>query len=132
MIRSGDDVLVIDRCVRRRHSMPPPLSGFSDDYAPVMSVVLYLNGKLTRGTRIHQLANGHKYIVSPCLHSRTVVILGFYRPNWDKNAVSPKFQVLSTEVAIKVTDEVGEDHGLLTQSIVKFLYFRNFGRTPFF
>ena len=64
MVRSGDDVLVIDRCVRRRHRMPPPISGFSDDHAPVMTVQLYLNGRLTPGTRIHQLADGRKYIVS--------------------------------------------------------------------
>ena len=64
MVRSGDDVLVIDRCARRRQRMPPPLQGFSDAYAPIMSVMLYLNGRLTPGTRVHQLANGHKYIVS--------------------------------------------------------------------
>ena len=67
MVRSGDDVLVIDRCARRRQRMPPPLEGFSDAYAPIMSVMLYLNGRLTPGTRIHQLANGHRYIVSSSL-----------------------------------------------------------------
>jgi len=70
MVRSGDDVLVIDRCVRRRHRMPPPIGGFSDDHAPVMVVQLYLNGKLTPGTRIHQLADGRKYIVSENLPFR--------------------------------------------------------------
>ena len=64
MVRSGDDVLVIDRCRRQRHRLPPPLSGHSDERGPVMSVLLYLNGKLTPGTRIHQLADGRKYIVS--------------------------------------------------------------------
>ena len=64
MVRSGDDVLVIDRCIRRRHAMPPPIYGFSNEHATVMSVVLYLNDKLTAGTRIHQLANGRQYIVS--------------------------------------------------------------------
>jgi len=64
MVRSGDDVLAIDRCVRRRHRMPPPRYGYSDDHAPFMSVRLYLNGRLTPGTRIHQLADGRKYIVS--------------------------------------------------------------------
>ena len=64
MVRSGDDVLVIDRCVRRRHRMPPPGNGYSDDFAPVMSVMLYLNDRLTPGTRVHQLADGRKYIVS--------------------------------------------------------------------
>jgi len=66
MVRSGDDVLVIDRCVRRRHRMPPPSEYFSDDHAPAMSVQLYVNDRLTPGTRVHQLADGRKYIVS-CL-----------------------------------------------------------------
>ena len=74
MVRSGDDVLVIDRCVRRRHRMPPPLDGFSDERAPVMSVLLYLNGKLTPGTRVHQLADGRKYIVSSSTHHSTLNI----------------------------------------------------------
>jgi len=63
MVRSGDDVLVIDRCVRRRHRMPPPQAGYSDDRGPAMTVALYLNDQLTPGTRIHQLADGRKYIV---------------------------------------------------------------------
>jgi len=96
MVRSGDDVLVIDRCVRQRQRMPPPLVGYSDDYSPLMSVVLYLNGKLTPGTRIHQLANGHKYIVSPCLWTVEVIELNLMIcPHCGKNAVSQKFQTLA-------------------------------------
>ena len=91
MVRSGDDVLVIDRCVRRRHRMPPPLAGFSDDHGPIMSVVLYLNGKLTPGTRIHQLADGRKYIVSPFTTGTfppTLFLGGGQRTNF-KGAAAP-------------------------------------------
>ena len=52
MVRSHDDVVVIDRCSSVHHTNGPPLD-----------VRLYLNGELTPGTSIKRFVDGKKYRV---------------------------------------------------------------------
>ena len=56
-IRSGDDVLVVDRCGVQKN-----------DLSEVMSLSLYLNGELTPGTRIYKLSGGREFMVCVMLH----------------------------------------------------------------
>lgn len=54
-VRSGDDVIVIDRC--------GPTVTTSGKYKPI-KITLFLNGQLTAGTRILSFGGGKKYEVS--------------------------------------------------------------------
>ena len=53
-VKSGDDVIVIDRCGAKRGSRVD---------VP-MTVTAYLNGKLTSGTKVYQYKGGDEYRVS--------------------------------------------------------------------
>ena len=61
MVRSQDDVIVIDRCSADEDSSSPPLD-----------VRLYLNGRLTPGTSIVRFMDGKKYRVCSALCTETV------------------------------------------------------------
>lgn len=54
-VRSGDDVIVVDRC--------GPTMGKSSKKTP-MTLKMFLNGALTEGTEVLRKAGGKKYIVS--------------------------------------------------------------------
>ena len=62
-VQSGDDVIVIDRCTRKRRPFLHIDGTYDDDPLTVMSVDLYLNGELTEGTRVYEESDGKKYIV---------------------------------------------------------------------
>ena len=54
-VKSGDDVIVVDRCGARQ--------GNSRQDIP-MTVTAYLNGNLTSGTKVYQYKGGDEYRVS--------------------------------------------------------------------
>ncbi len=56
-IMSGDDVIVLNGCATKPKY--PKANNFKR-----MSVTLYLNGKLTPGTKIYKVGDGQKYSVS--------------------------------------------------------------------
>ena len=60
-VQSGDDVIVIERCLRRKKWFRR-ISG-SEESVNRMRVDMYVNGNLTRGTRVLQEADGKKYNV---------------------------------------------------------------------
>lgn len=74
-VQSGDDVIVIDRCLRRQLRVPDFRSRWSSESGPAMVIQLFLNGDLTQGTKIHKDADGKKYLVS--CHANTVLSLWF-------------------------------------------------------
>lgn len=51
-VRSGDDVVVIDRCGADANS--------TQDY---ITIHMYNNGDFTKGTAVHQIDDGHGYMV---------------------------------------------------------------------
>lgn len=84
-VQSDDDVIIIDRCFRQRPPMTRPHSvtgrrydaknstgnetghvGGASSWAtpPRLIVKLFLNGKLTPGTKVYRFEEGRKYFVS--------------------------------------------------------------------
>ena len=76
-VQSGDDVIVIDRCVRKRKPFTQLDGTVVTDPLTVMSVNLFLNGQLTPGTHIYQDGDGKKYFVSIqevlCMYTRSTL-----------------------------------------------------------
>lgn len=62
-IQSGDDVIVIDRCYRRRQPFNRIMGNNLDPYFTYLTIDLYLNNDLTPGTTIFEEAEGKKYFV---------------------------------------------------------------------
>ena len=62
-VKSGDDVIVIDKCRR----ITPPFYGLgstSSNPPTVLTTTIYLNGELTPATKIYEEADGMMIYVS--------------------------------------------------------------------
>ena len=62
-VKSGDDVIVIERCYRHRRQAGT-LFQTPGGQGTTMKIDMFLNGNLTQGTRVFQESDGIKYNVS--------------------------------------------------------------------